>query len=67
MEEWTSTDIIKDHCENFRKLDSGNFAKAIGDTSDSLLFKGIGRNRSVKVSKPGWEEVTRLINKLTGE
>jgi hypothetical protein len=67
-EEWTSVDVIRDACSDFKKLDSGNFAKTIKSMEDVFNFrKESERKTSVKLSRPGWEEFGGLVRRFGGE
>ncbi len=67
VEDWTGFDVIRGKCEEFRKLDSSNFAKAVTEMDDEFSFQGSGKNRSVKVSRQGWLKAADLVKQLTGE
>jgi hypothetical protein len=66
LEEFTSLDVVRKVAEDYRRYDQANFAKAINEMSDVFNFRGTGRGRSVKVSRPGWEAATQLVKALGG-
>lgn len=67
IEDWTSTDLIRQECEYFNKYDSTNFAKTIKRMDDVFSFIGSGQSRKVKINRPGLEKLAELINSITGE
>lgn len=66
-EDYTSVEEIRKVAEEFRKYDSDNFSRAINDMSKEFRFRGGPRSRELRVSKPGWEEATKLVQRLAGE
>lgn len=67
-EEWTSLDRIRDVCSDFKRLDSGNFAKTMKSMEDVFNFrKESERKTSVKLARPGWESFAALVKRLGGE
>ena len=67
IEEFTSADIIRAIADDYRTLDSPNFAAALREMSTTFRFDGTSRNRMLKVSRPGWEEARRLVQELGGD
>jgi hypothetical protein len=66
-EEWTSLDLIRSVCSDFKRLDSGNFAKTMKSMQDVFNFrKESERKISVKVARPGWESFATLVKRLGG-
>lgn len=66
VEEWTGADVIRAKCEDFRKLDSPNFGKALGGMQDEFSLQGPAKKRKVKVSRQGWLAAGDLVKSLTG-
>lgn len=66
LEDFTSVDKVREVAVEYNKYDGPNFARAIGDLSDYLNFLGGSKNRSIKISRPGWEEASTLVNRLGG-
>jgi hypothetical protein len=67
VEEWTSTDVIRGVCDDFKRLDSGNFAKTIRRMEDVFRFKQDQRKLLVSLARPGWEQYGTLVKRLGGE
>jgi hypothetical protein len=66
LEDFTSVDKVREVAIEYNKYDAPNFARAIGELSDYLNFLGGSKNRSIKISRPGWEETSTLVNRLGG-
>jgi hypothetical protein len=66
LEEFTSVDEIRKVATEYKKYDQANFATAISAMSDVFNFRGSGKSKLVKVSKPGWDEVNQLVGRLGG-
>lgn len=66
IDERTSLDDIRTVCEDFKKLDTNNFSKAMNGMKDEFTFQGSGKGRGVKVTRPGWTKATELVKRLTG-
>ena len=67
IEEWTSLDDVRDVCQEFKKLDSGNFAKTIKSMTDEFnVRKESERKTVVRVSRPGWDAFSKLLVRLSG-
>lgn len=67
LEDWTSLDVIRAVCADFKRLDSGNFAKTIKQMEDVFnVRKESERKTLVRMSRPGWEAFGRLVNRLGG-
>ena len=67
IEEFTSADVIRAVADDYRTLDSPNFAATLREMSTTFRFDGTSRNRMLKVSRPGWEEARRLVQELGGD
>ncbi len=68
LEEWTSWDEIRRWCAEFKKLDSGNFAKTMREMDDVFNTRRASeRKLQVRLAKPGWERVAEEIRRLGGE
>jgi hypothetical protein len=67
IEEWTSLDVVREVCAEFKKLDSGNFAKTIkAMTNEFNVRKESERKTVVRVSRPGWDAFSALVVRLAG-
>lgn len=67
LEEWTGVDFVRRACIDFGRYDESNFAAAINEMSDSFLIRGRGRQRVLRLRRPGVEKAARLVRDLTGE
>jgi hypothetical protein len=68
IDEWTSWGTVRDVCQEFKRLDDGNFAKTIRSMEDEFNFrKESARKTMVKVSRPGWEAFGVLVKRLGGD
>jgi hypothetical protein len=68
IEEWTSWDEVRDACVEFKKYDSGNFAKTMHEMHDVFnQRRQSDRKYLVKLAKPGWERLGDAIRRLGGE
>jgi hypothetical protein len=65
LEEWTSTKLIREVCQNYGKFDSDNFARDIKELHDFFGFRGKGRMTEIKINRPGTEGLGALISRLT--
>lgn len=66
LEEYTPLERVREVAELFRRYDSPNFARTIQEMEEDFSFRGESRSRAIRVSRPGWEHVTRLIGELEG-
>lgn len=67
IEEWTALDAVREVCAEFKKLDSGNFAKTIKAMTDEFnVRKESERKTVVRVSRPGWDAFSALVRRLAG-
>ena len=64
LEEWTPVSEVREVCDDFRKVDSSNFAKTI-TSMQSLRPRGKGQQRELKVRRPALEEAKDLIKRLS--
>jgi hypothetical protein len=68
VEDWTSLDVIREVCSDFKRLDSGNFAKTIKQMEDVFnVRRESERKMLVRMSRPGWEAFGTLVKRLGGE
>ncbi len=65
-EDWTPVDTIREVCRDYKKLDPNNFASTVTEMDDVFNFRGKGKQRAVRVAKPGWSKVAQLIEALAG-
>ncbi|TMC49800.1 MAG: hypothetical protein E6J14_06180 [Chloroflexi bacterium] len=66
IEDWTSTSVIRQWCEHFKKLDSANFAATIKELENLFTMRGTARGRQMRTTAPGWVEASRLVSQLGG-
>jgi hypothetical protein len=67
VDESTPASVIRAVCEDYGKLDSGNFAfyMSKGDHFWSIVGSAKG-NKNYKLRKTGWEEAGALVRRLAG-
>lgn len=63
-EEFTPVDEIRRVAQEYDRYDGPNFASAIGEMRGSFLVKGSARQRSLKLTRPGWTQAADLIREL---
>ena len=61
---WTSTSEIRAVCQEYARFDSSNFAATVTSLHDEFAFRGTGRSREVRLTRPGWEKVSSLLSEL---
>jgi hypothetical protein len=67
IEDWTSLDVVRAVCTDFKRLDSANFAKTIKQMEDVFnVRKESERKTQVRMSRPGWEAFGVLVKRLGG-
>jgi hypothetical protein len=66
-EEFTSVDEIRRIAQDYDRLDAANFASAIGEMRGAFLVKGSARQRSLKLTRPGWQQAADLVKQLGGQ
>jgi hypothetical protein len=62
--DWTSVDEIRKFAEDFKRLDSPNFASSIREMEEEFNVKGSPRKKEVRLSRVGWEKATEFIGRL---
>jgi hypothetical protein len=67
IDDWTSIDVIRKVCGDFKKLDQGNFAKSIRQMETEFNRRETDKRPAVKMSRPGWEQYAALVRRLGGE
>lgn len=65
-EAWTSTSDIRSVCQEYARFDSSNFATTVTALHEELAFRGTGRSREVRLTRPGWDKVSKLLAELGG-
>jgi hypothetical protein len=66
QEEWTGVIEIRAAVDYMGRLDSPNFARALGGMEDQFGFAGSSRKRRVRLKKQGWEKAGELVRTLAG-
>jgi hypothetical protein len=66
IEDWTSSDSIRDVCTHFGKYDASNFARVIKQMDNVFSFKGKAQQRQVKINRMGIERLKEQIRTFTG-
>jgi len=64
--DWTEVDEIRQVCQDYKKFDSGNFAKHIAGMKDEFNVRGSAQKREVKITRPGWDKARELVERLAG-
>lgn len=63
-DDWTSSEQIRETVQLYGKFDSNNFAATIAAMDDVFTLRGRGRDRTVRVSRRGWEQAAELVTAL---
>ena len=63
-EEFTPVDEIRKVAQEYDRYDPANFASAIAEMRGAFLVKGAARHRSLKLTRPGWQQAADLIRML---
>lgn len=67
LEEWTSSDVIRAVCQDFKRYDSPNFAKTLREMEDVFNFRRESeRKLSVRLARPGWDRAGAAVQRLGG-
>jgi hypothetical protein len=61
---WTSTSEIRAVCQEYARFDSSNFAATLTSLHEEFAFRGRGRSREVRLTRPGWDKVSKLLGEL---
>jgi hypothetical protein len=63
-EQFTSSSVIRDLCQDFGVFDVSNFAKTLLAMRGEFQFQGSGVSRRVRLIRPGIEQTARLVQEL---
>jgi hypothetical protein len=63
-DEYTVLERAREVCDDHKRLDAPNFSRAVGNL-EALAYRGNGRAREAKLSRPGRQEVKTLILRLS--
>ena len=63
-EQFTSSSVIRDLCQDFGVFDVSNFAKTLLAMRGEFQFQGSGVSRRVRLIRPGIEQAARLVQEL---
>lgn len=66
LEEWTPASEVRKWCEQFKKLDSNNFASTLRQLESHFTFRGSSQARQLHTTAPGWDRATELVRQLGG-
>jgi len=66
LEEWTSATTIRVVVQDYGRLDRGNFAVTLQQLDNACLIRGKGKQREVKVTRPGLENTAELLRTMAG-
>lgn len=63
--EYTPVHEVRGWCDQYGRLDKGNFARHIAGLDDFMKISGSSpRNRNIALRKPGWERAQELVARL---
>ncbi len=65
-EEFTFVEEIRRFAQEYDRYDQANFASALGEMRGAFLVKGSGRQRALKLTRPGWRQAAELVKQLGG-
>jgi hypothetical protein len=65
-EAWTSVAVIREACRDFGRLDTNNFATTVSSMNEVFTFRGKGQQREVRLTRPGWDALARLLSTFPG-
>lgn len=63
-EEYTPSEPIRVVAQDYDRFDGPNFASALNEMKGTFLAAGTPRNRTLKLTKPGWKAATDLVTRL---
>jgi hypothetical protein len=63
---WTSASHIRAVCQDYARFDSSNFSGTLTSLHEEFAFRGTGRSRDVRLTRPGWDKVSKLLAELGG-
>lgn len=63
-EEYTPSEAIRTVAQDYDRFDGPNFASALNEMKGTFLATGTPRNRSFKLTKPGWKAATDLVTRI---
>jgi hypothetical protein len=67
LEEQTATQTIREECVNAGVLAKNHFAEDVGSLGDYISYKTVGRNRELRVIRPGYDEAGKRVRRISGE
>jgi hypothetical protein len=67
IEEYTEADTIRSACKRFGKFDKANFGKAMAALDNHVITEGKGVSIRRRLTHPGLEEATELIEKYAAQ
>jgi hypothetical protein len=65
-EAWTPASEIRAVCQDYARFDSSNFAATLTSMHQQFAFRGKGPGREVRLTRPGWDAVSDLLDELGG-
>jgi hypothetical protein len=66
-EEWTPFGAIRTVADDYRRLDSSNFATTIQDMKNFFAIRSSSpRKKEVRMTRPAWERASALVRELAG-
>lgn len=67
VEDWSSASVLRAIVTEFGAFDQNNFAAHMRSLGDIAVFRGQGRAREMRITRPGIEATRALIRSLTTE
>lgn len=62
--DWTPAAEIRAVCQDYSRFDGSNFATTLTSMHGQFAFRGKGQGREVRLTRPGWEAVSNLLDEL---
>lgn len=64
QESWTPASEIRAVCQDYARFDPSNFATTLTSMHEQFAFRGKGPGREVRLTRPGWDAVSNLLDEL---
>jgi hypothetical protein len=63
-DDWTPASEIRAVCQDYARFDPSNFAGTLTSMHEQFAFRGKGAGREVRLTRPGWDAVSDLLDEL---
>jgi len=63
----TSVETIRKVVEDYNRYDQPNFASSLAALKGPFLMSGASRTRTYKLTRPGWAEASKLVERLASQ